>query len=213
MERTSDLRNLLKRKGELFSEELGIDVERDPFKWLIASILFGGRISVNIAKQTYRVYEDRGLVTPEAIDSAWHHTLVKAHGEGGYTRYDGITADYMKAISQRLLNEYGGNVTKLDEQSDSPEELENKLELFQGIGPITTRIFLRELRGVWQNADPKLTDIEVKAARDLGIISDTGHPTRSLKEFWKKNKVEGYDIRNLEAVLVRHGLEIRRKGS
>lgn len=81
--KTSDIQELLERKGDLFSTELGIDVENEPFKWLVASVLFGGRISVKIAKETYKVYEDRGFVTPAAIDSAWYHTLVKAHGEGG----------------------------------------------------------------------------------------------------------------------------------
>jgi hypothetical protein len=52
-----DLQKLLKEKGELFSEELGIDVEKEPFKWFIASVLFGGRISTDIAKRTYREYE------------------------------------------------------------------------------------------------------------------------------------------------------------
>jgi len=207
---TSDMQELLEKKGELFSIELGIDVENEPFKWLVASVLFGGRISADTAKQTYKVYEERGLITPAAIDSAWHHTLVKAHGEGGYTKYDGITADYMKSIAQRVLNEYGGDITELDRQSESPRELETQLEHFHGIGPVTARIFLRELRGVWKNADPSLTDIEFKAARNLGLISENDNPTESLKEFWSQNGIDEYDFRNLQAALIRHGLTIRR---
>lgn len=119
----------------------------------------------------------------------------------------------MKAITQRLLREYDGDVTELDKQSDSPSELERKLERFQGIGPVTARIFLRELRGEWKNADPELTEVEVKAARDLGLFSDRDNPTESVKQFWEENKVNGYDFHNLQAALVRHGLEIRKSHS
>jgi hypothetical protein len=42
---------------ELYSEELGIDLasgdDEEVFKWFLASALFGGRISEDIAKRTY----------------------------------------------------------------------------------------------------------------------------------------------------------------
>lgn len=114
-----DLDVLLEEKGQLFSEELGIDVEDEPFKWFIASVLFGGRISTDIAKRTYREYETRDLTTPEAIDSAWRYTLIRAHGAGGYARYDGITADYMKSITKKLLDEYDGDMRNIEQESST----------------------------------------------------------------------------------------------
>ena len=47
-----NLNELLKNYGELYSKELGIDVKKEPFKWFLASILFGARISTGIAKKT-----------------------------------------------------------------------------------------------------------------------------------------------------------------
>ncbi|MGM0687384.1 MAG: hypothetical protein ACQET3_10475 [Promethearchaeati archaeon] len=205
-----DLEQLLEEKGRLFSEELGIDVENEPFKWFIASVLFGARISTDIAKRTYREYEEKGLTTPEAIDSAWRYTLIRTHGNGGYARYDGITADYMKSISEKILDEYDGDIRNVDRQSDSSNELEKRLEEFEGVGPVTTKIFLRELRGIWQNADPELTDIEKNAAKDLGFISNGENATDKVKQFWQDSRTERFDFRNLQAALVRHGLNIRR---
>ena len=50
-------RNLLKRFGQTYSEELGINLKAgkssEIFKWFLASILFGARISEAIAKNTY----------------------------------------------------------------------------------------------------------------------------------------------------------------
>ncbi|MBD3158961.1 MAG: hypothetical protein GF309_09255 [Candidatus Lokiarchaeota archaeon] len=208
-----DLEALLEEKGQLFSEELGIDVEHEPFKWFIASVLFGGRISTDIAKRTYREYEKRGLTTPEAIDSAWHYTLVRTHGAGGYARYDEITADYMKSIAKELLEEYDGDIQNVHEKSQSPRELKQNLQNFKGVGPVTTRIFLREMRGIWEKADPNLTAIEKKAAKNLGIVSNENNITEQVKQYWDYDCVQGFDFRNLQAALVRHGLHLRRSES
>lgn len=47
-------------------------------------------------------------------------------------------------------------------------------------------------------------------AKKLGILESSENPLRKL-EFWNKNRVEGYDFRNLEVALVRLGLELRRE--
>ncbi len=75
-------------------------------------------------------------------------------------------------------------------------------------------IFLRELRGVWQKADPRLTEIELLAARQLGFTAarDPRRALDDLKELWRTKAVRGYDFRHLEAALVRTGLDLRRSG-
>jgi hypothetical protein len=209
-----NLRRLLKEHGTLYSQELGIDVDEEPFRWFLASILFGGRISTTIAKNTYKAYEEAGLTTPERIAQTNVWTLIQVHGRGGYVRYDGITAEYMLDITKKLLRDYDGDVRKLDELSNDPTELEQRLQEFRGVGPVTARIFLRELRGLWKNADPQPTRIEVIAARELGIIEPTKNALENvlgtLKTFWARNRVEGYEFRNFEAALVRIGLKLRR---
>jgi hypothetical protein len=205
-----ELRELLEQHGKLFSQELGIDVKNEPFKWFLASILFGARISTTIAKRTYRAYEEAGLTSARKIAATDLSTLIGLHGRGGYARYDGITADYVIGIARKLLEDYDGNVTKLDRLSQNPKDLERKLQEFRGLGPVTARIFLRELRGLWKNSDPDPTTIEILAAKKLGMIESEENALEKFKEFWSKNKVEGYDFRNFEAALVRIGLRLRR---
>lgn len=207
------LHKLLERYGRLFSQELGIDVKKEPFKWFLASILFGARISTTIAKRTYMAYDEAGLTSAQKIAASNQGTLIDLHGRGGYVRYDGITADYIMGVSRRLLEYYDGDIEKLDEISQNPKDLERRLQEFRGVGPVTTKIFLRELRGLWKNADPEPTSIEILAAKKLGIIEADEDALVRLKEFWQKNRVEGYDFRNFEAMLVRLGLKLRREKS
>jgi endonuclease III len=206
-----NLRKLLESHGKLFSQELGIDVEKDPFKWFLASILFGARISTTIAKRTYRAYDEAGLTSAQKIAASNDGTLINLHGRGGYVRYDGITADYIMGVSKKLLENYDGDIEKMDKISQNPKDLERKLQEFRGVGPGTAKIFLRELRGLWKNADPEQTSIEILAAKKLRIIESDENALKKLKEFWHKNRVEGYDFRNFEAALVRLGLKLRRE--
>jgi len=206
-----NLNDLLSQYGELYSEELGIDVRREPFKWLLASMLFGRRISASIAKKTYGVYERAGLTSPEKIASTDMKTLIAMHGQGGYARYDGITAEYVIGVARKLLEDYDGRIEQLDEISQDPDDLKRRLEEFRGIGPVTAKIFLRELRGIWKNADPRPTAIEILAARNLGILFSEGNALEKLKDFWNRNLVKGYNFRNFEAALLRLGIELRRR--
>jgi endonuclease III len=204
------LKYFLHQYGRLYSDELGIDLERDPFEWLIASILYGNRISTKIARNTFLVYRDAGLTTPESIDQASRGKLIEVHGKGGYTRYDGITATYMKDTAAKVIQDLDGKLAKLDEISDGPQDLEDRLLDFKGVGTVTARIFLREMRGIWKNADPEFTDIETNAALKLGIVTKRDGAKDEAMKMWRRNVVEGYSFRNLQAALVRIGLEIRR---
>jgi len=81
-------------KSSLYSEELGLDLSRgkDPtyFRWFLASILFGARISETTAKSTYRTFVRHGLTTPAKIVAAgWSYLVDPIMREGGYVRYDG----------------------------------------------------------------------------------------------------------------------------
>lgn len=54
----------------------------------------------------------------------------------------------MRDITKKLLMDYDGDLRKLDELSKDPSELEQRLLEFRGVGPVTARIFLRELRNL-----------------------------------------------------------------
>ncbi len=152
-----------------FSEELGIDLATPAgrFKWFLASILFGARISEKIASNAYREFERAGVDAPEKILSASWDELVRTLDEGGYVRYDESTASNLLDIMADLKDRYG-SLENLYEKSSDTKDLERRLQDFKGIGPVTAQIFLRELRGVW-DVDPEPSKRAEKAARCLGI--------------------------------------------
>lgn len=205
VEVTPKIKELVRDYGQLYSEELGIDLSQSDsaklFKWFIAALLFGARISETIAKRTYKAMERHRLLTPEKILAADIWDLIKVMGEGGYVRYDGKTSNELKRASDQLLKKYEGNLNQVHARAKNSRDLEEKLQEFYSVGPVTCRIFLRELRGIWKKADPE-TGRHVRAgAKKLGIKGDL----KSLKNYWRKHKINGYDFRHFEVALLRLG--------
>jgi len=153
-----------------YSEELGLDLTKpdDRFKWFVASILFAKRISAEIAKKTFRLFEDEGLTSPDKILEAGWDRLVEILDSGGYVRYDFSTASNLLAIMKELKEEYG-DLERLHQESSSPSDLEKRLLRFKGIGPVGVNIFLRELRGIWEKARPKPSKMAVEMAKHIGL--------------------------------------------
>jgi len=154
----------------LYSEELGIDLSKPSgrFKWFVASILFGARISEQIASNTYGYFETAGIASaPEKIIQPGLERLVEILDSGGYVRYDFSTATKLLEIMASLQSNYG-NLENLYRQSTDSKDLERRLQEFKGIGPATTQIFLRELRGRW-NVEPEISKIAGTSATNLEI--------------------------------------------
>jgi hypothetical protein len=63
-------------------------------------------------------------------------------------RYDFSTATKLLDVCQELTERYGTLVNLLA-QAKRPSELSAKLQDFKHIGPVTARIFLREVRPIW----------------------------------------------------------------
>lgn len=158
---------------ETYPELLGIDLESEEgrFRWFLASILFGKRISPRIAESTYRAFEKNGLTDQERLMEAGWDKLVEVLDQGGYVRYNHSTASKLLEICEKLLEEYG-SLEELHRRSKSPRDLEKKLQGFKGIGPTTASIFLRELRGIWEKAKPKLSPPAEKAGKKLGLTGE-----------------------------------------
>ncbi len=134
---------------KIFSKDLGIDLksgkEKELFKWFLACLLFGKPIQQEVAKRTYFEFAREGLITPEAILKAGWDKLVKVLDRGHYVRYDFSTATKLLEICQELKIKYG-TVKNLLKAAKSKKDLEKKLIEFKGIGPVTARIFLRDLK-------------------------------------------------------------------
>jgi endonuclease III len=174
MSNTIIIKRLISQFGYLYSTDLSINVktknEKEIFKWFLASILFGKRISENIAIKTYREFKKASILCPSEILRAGWDKLVQVLDAGGYVRYDFSTATKLLEISKDLLDKYGEKpLTKIHEIAKDKKELESILQSFKGIGPVTANIFLRELRTVWKKVDPEPLPIVKKLARKYKI--------------------------------------------
>lgn len=163
--------DLIKKYGIPYSEELNINIKtkQGRFKWFLASLLFGKRISEEIAKKTYREFEKKNVLSPDSILRTGWHGLVDILDSGGYVRYDFSTADKLLEISKIIKEKYSGDVDEIHNRASDSKDLENKLREFKGIGPITANIFLRELRLVWKKSDPEPSPIVKKVAKRYKI--------------------------------------------
>ncbi|MGB1559863.1 MAG: DNA methylase [Sinimarinibacterium flocculans] len=136
------------------ARDLGIDVasgrEREIFKWFLASFLGGKRISQEIAANTYGVLvHEHGLDTPAKLCRCPRQRLVRLLGEGRYTRYDESTATRLHALCRKLREDYGGRLGHLRREAGSRAQTRARLLAFDGVGPKTADIFLREVGPVW----------------------------------------------------------------
>jgi endonuclease III len=119
--------------------------EEGLFKWLIASFLMGKRIQSEIAAQAYRVIVDQHQRDiPAKLADCSHRQLVSMLGEAHYVRYDESTAQRLLALARKLNQDYAGKVTNMLEASANRSEFEERLASFEGIGPKTVEIFMRE---------------------------------------------------------------------
>ena len=214
------IKKLISALGGKFSKELGIDLSEgkstEIFKWFLVSKLFGARIGTNIAIKTYREFERHSVLSPERIIETGWDGLVRILDDGGYARYDFSTATKLLEIMADLTKYYDGDLNKLYQKARNEEELENLLKsLGKGIGDVTVNIFLRELRSVWEKANPVPSELVILAARNLGFISQTEEPLSALKKVWLAHTIKGKDFSDFEAALLRLGKDFckRRKCS
>lgn len=115
------------------------------FKWLIASFLFGKPIQQRIAEQAYRVIvEQQRLDTPRKLGSCSKAELVRMLGQARYVRYDLSTAERLVKLCHKLEADCAGSLGTLHRHSADRHDFEQRLLAFEGIGPKTVEIFMRE---------------------------------------------------------------------
>jgi endonuclease III len=180
----------------LYSEDLGIDLEQaeGQFQWFIASILFGAPIGEGTAARTYMKLGSVSA-SPEALLEAGWERLVELLDSGGYARYDFSTATKLLEIAARIKADYG-SLESLHERAASETELERLLQALKGIGPATTQIFLRELRGVW-GIEPPISPLARAAGHRLEV---------------ELEKLGGEELAKAETALVKLHLRFCKKG-
>lgn len=196
--------------GGRFSCELGIDVDRGPAqveRWFVAATLFGTRIAASVAERAFAELERAGVHRiADAGDLTWE-ALVAALDAGGYARYDFRTATRLQTLAGEVRALGPGGLRALARTTD-PVAVRDALAGLSGWGPVTTSLFLRELRGVWPAARPPLDERAATAAVHLGLLGEeVRDPLRSIDTL---AAAAACDPRDLEAALVRLGLAHRR---
>ncbi len=212
------INDLLEKMGRRFSTALGINLDQgdshEVFKWFLASILYGARISETIANNTYREFERSGVLSPDRILETGWDGLVQILDAGGYVRYDFKTATKLLEVVAALKERFDGDLNVLHARAQSPHDLEQKLmELGRGIGPTTANIFLRELRDVWDKADPLPQDLAVMAARNLRLVQtdERREILSELRSVWERQALPGWNFADFESSLVRLGKDYCRR--
>ncbi|CRM48896.1 hypothetical protein [Pseudomonas sp. 28 E 9] len=131
------------------ASELGIELKPGDdgslFKWFIASFLMGKRIQAPIAAQAYRVIvEEERRDTPRKLQHCTSRELVAMLGRAHYVRYDETTAQRLLDLSAKLNADYSGSITRMLEASNDRQAFERRLGEFDGVGPKTIEIFMRD---------------------------------------------------------------------
>lgn len=88
------------------------------------------------------------LTTPQAILKAGWNRLVALLDQAHYVRYDFSTATKLLEVCRDLKKRYG-TLSNLLQRSKTPSDLSRRLQQFKHVGPVTARIFLREIRPIW----------------------------------------------------------------
>lgn len=191
--------------GGRFSTEMGIDLDggdEQIERWLLAATLFGARISASTAVRTYRELARAGMTTPAEVRGRSWNELVEVLDRGGYARYDFQTATRLQKLAE-ALRDRGVDTFR----AGSLGETRANLDALPGWGPVTVALFLRELRGVWPEAELPVDQRAAEAAQHLGLLAGEADALEVLRSLAGEADV---DLRDLEAALVRLWLSHRR---
>jgi endonuclease III len=131
------------------ANDLGIHLTRGDesalFKWFVASFLMGKRIQADIAAQAYRVIvEKHRRDTARKLAGCTHRELVAMLGEAHYVRYDETTAERLRHLGKKLNDDYASKIGNIHRASEDRKDFEKRLGDFEGVGPKTIEIFMRD---------------------------------------------------------------------
>lgn len=164
---------LLDRAGETYAAQAGIRLVDKPaalYQLLVLAQLLSTRISADVAVAAARELRGLGLTTPTKMAEVPWRQVVDALGRAHYKRYDEITATRLAETAQCVGEWYGGDLRRLAAQAQcDPVEASRLLQEFPGIGPVGSRIYLREVQRAWTWVRP-FADVRVlTAAHELGL--------------------------------------------
>ena len=130
------------------ASEFDLDVlsdELDLFRWFLLCYLFGKPIRSSSAVETWQLLIAEKLDTPWAIANASDRQIVRVLHDGGYTRYQHITARGLKTCMEQLIRMYDGSLMYMLESSENEDEFSKRLQKLYGVGPKIAEIFMKEV--------------------------------------------------------------------
>jgi endonuclease III len=188
--------------GGRYSAGLGIDVDAgdaEVERWFVAATLFGARIPARVAERTFGVLAAAGLARIGQMRHVPSADLIAMLDAGGYARYDIRTAERLLELCEVIRDRYDGQAAVIGRRFTTYPELHAALDALPGWGPVTVRLFLRELRETWPGARPPLDERAAAAARHLGLAAARA----GLTGLAGLAAASGLDVRDLESGLVR----------
>lgn len=96
-------------------------------------------------------------MTREALIEAGWGRLVSVLDRSRYVRVDFSTGPQLLGVSRPLTTPYG-SVTSPLRQSSSRKDLSQRLQKFNGVGPVTTHIFLRDIKRLSVTRRPRFAE-------------------------------------------------------
>jgi endonuclease III len=206
------LPRLLGELGGSCSSDLGINLTSlqsdEVFKWFLASILLGVNIRQRIAIKTYHEFEKDGVLSPERLLTTNCQGLVDLLDRGGYVIYNFKTATGLTEAAGTLNRQYQGDLNRLHFFASDEKDLEKRLEgLGERVTPGVVRFFLREMRGLWEKAEPPLAKDVLLALKKLRL-ADTTSPVVALEELrirWEDSGINQTQFSVLETALMKLG--------
>lgn len=167
---------LLEDYGQLFSDEVGINLEDQPaplYQWLTAAQLMSARIGAENAVEGTKALFNNGLTTPNKMaDSSWEQR-VEVLNKNGYARYDESTSRMLGENAELLNEKYAGDLRKLREEAEKDPDKEHELvQQFKGIGDLGANIFCREAQLVWDELYPFSDERALETADEVGLPND-----------------------------------------
>lgn|GEM_PF-128173 len=209
---------LVERLGGSYSADLGIrlaSMESDEvFKWFVTSVLLGSTLGEDMAMNVYRRLEKARVNSIDILARIGPLDLVNIVQQGGYEALDMRTAKRLLHAAGSLKQDYQGDLNRLHFFAEDERDLERRLRgLAMGIGPVTLYIFLRELRGLWDKAAPRLSDAALLASNNLGLgqEGDATCALERLRMLWDTDEQDETHFGDFEVALEKLGTRYCRR--
>jgi endonuclease III len=203
---------LVTRLGGSYSRLLGIrlaGMESDEaFKWLVAALLIGSPIPPSSALSAYRELERRGILAPAALSGTEIDALASVLVEAGCGAYSRRVAELVRSVCASLATDYDSDINRLHFFAEDNDDLiERVRSLGNGVPRRTVGLFLREMKGIWDKARPRIAPSAIEAAGRLGFVNPdhVDHIAETLHEVWEHAGGSGRTYADFEVALVRLG--------